>query len=328
MNFQLLRTVPVDLMRYLPKFLAEDPNFKDVQETLSWEHEQYRLKIIDILKQFFVDKATRGLDDWERVYDLHPAPGDSYELRRARIKVKMRGVGTSTIAAMTDIVNAFVPTRDAVLHENVAPGVFRIDVPMYVQYMEHLVEMIDIYKPAHLTREIALISSHDLVIETKFGWLCYSVRVSGTYPRRQTLGKISENDIIIETGKGGLLYRNPYTGEIPAGVFPVMATQGELIDEAILVETEKGGLTYRNPHAGEISAGTFPETAQQGSVVDGDIVISTQASNTAYRSAEAGTVPERVSCGSITGNGITAATSAGDISYSARFCGRKPGSFM
>lgn len=308
MILEMLRTNHVDLLRYLPKFLANDPNFKDVQDTLSWEHERYRLKVMDILAQFFVDTATWGLADWERVYDLKSAPGDSYELRRERIKVKMRGVGTSTLAVMTNMVNAFVATKDAVFHENVEPGVFRIDMPMYVEYMDQVIKMLEIYKPAHLTCIIAMISAHDLVIGTKFGWVCYTSRISGTYPRRQTLGKLTGHDIVVETDKGGLPYRNPYTGEIPAGVYPVRATHGELADEAIDVETRKGGIPYRDPYTGEVTAGVFPETAQQGVLSDGDIVIAT------------GSVSDE--------GGITASTSAGEISYSTRYCGRVPGSFM
>lgn len=48
MIFELLRTYKVDVMRYLPKFLTKDKSFNAVQGTLSYEHEQYRLKVIDI----------------------------------------------------------------------------------------------------------------------------------------------------------------------------------------------------------------------------------------------------------------------------------------
>lgn len=40
MIFELLRTYKVDVMRYLPKFLAKDKSFNAVQGTLSYEHEQ------------------------------------------------------------------------------------------------------------------------------------------------------------------------------------------------------------------------------------------------------------------------------------------------
>lgn len=150
MIFELLRTHSVDVLRYLPKFLAEDPTFKAAQDTLSWEHEQYRLKIVDILKQFFVETATWGLADWERVFDLHPAATDSYAERRGQLKAKIRGAGTITVRTMNDLVNSVVPARDAKFVENVAPGVCRVDVQLAIN-LTQIRQIVDTYKPAHLT---------------------------------------------------------------------------------------------------------------------------------------------------------------------------------
>ena len=150
MIFELLRTYSVDVLRYLPQFLAEDPTFKNVQDTLSWEHEQYRLKIIDILKQFFVETATWGLADWERVFDLHPAASDSYAERRGQLKAKIQGAGTITLKTMDDLVNSVVPAKDAVFVENVAPGVCRVDVQLAIN-LTQIRQIVDTYKPAHLT---------------------------------------------------------------------------------------------------------------------------------------------------------------------------------
>lgn len=150
MIFEMLRTNRVDLLRYLPKFLAQDQNFKDVQDTLSWEHEQYRLKLVDIIKQFFVETATWGLTDWERIYDLHPAATDTYELRRGRLLAKMRGMGTITLLVMNSLINSVVPAKDAVYVENVAPGVCRVDVQLAYN-LAQIRQIVDTYKPAHLT---------------------------------------------------------------------------------------------------------------------------------------------------------------------------------
>ena len=57
MIFNLLRTYKVDLLRYLPKFLANDKDFNATQTALSEEHERLRLLIIDIAKQLFVENV-------------------------------------------------------------------------------------------------------------------------------------------------------------------------------------------------------------------------------------------------------------------------------
>lgn len=107
MTFELLRTTPVNVLRYLPDFLAKDPIFKLSQETLSWEHEKSRLEIIDIAKQLFVSSATWGLDDWERNYDLSHGMNDTYDYRRNKLFEKMRGARTSTVDIMNKIVQTY-----------------------------------------------------------------------------------------------------------------------------------------------------------------------------------------------------------------------------
>ncbi|MBM6824780.1 putative phage tail protein [Veillonella magna] len=152
MIFELLRTHKVDVLRYLPKFLANDGTFKDVQDALSTEHENLRLTIIDIARQFFVETATWGLADWERIYDL-PSVGGLAE-RRAALLQKIRARDTITKSRMQALIDNIVWTHDATFVENVAPGVFRIDMETIIA-LEELRSVVDFYKPAHLTYVIA-----------------------------------------------------------------------------------------------------------------------------------------------------------------------------
>lgn len=152
MIFELLRTHKVDVLRYLPKFLANDGTFKDVQDALSTEHENLRLTIIDIARQFFVETATWGLADWERIYDL-PSSGGVAE-RRAALLRKIRARDTITKSRMQALVDSIVWTHDATIVENVAPGVFRIDMETIIA-LEELRAAVNFYKPAHLTYVIA-----------------------------------------------------------------------------------------------------------------------------------------------------------------------------
>lgn len=96
-KFNFLRVVPVDLKRYLPKFLEHDPTFEATLESLSSEHEKQRLTLMDVTKQFFATTATWGLADWEEFLALNPDPNDTVEKRRARIVIALRGSQTTTV---------------------------------------------------------------------------------------------------------------------------------------------------------------------------------------------------------------------------------------
>lgn len=160
---ELLRHYEVDLMRYLPKFLANDPTFLGTQNTLSAEHEAYRLKLIDIMKQFFVETVTWGIDDWEELYGVIPEEGDTLKIRRARVAQKIRGVGTVTVKVMNTLINSVVPTKDATFRDNIEDGVVRIDMETAIN-LDKVREVVDFYKPAHLTCLIVLVVKRDFTI--------------------------------------------------------------------------------------------------------------------------------------------------------------------
>ena len=149
MMFNLLRTYKVDVLRYLPKFLSKDSSFKGTQDSLSEEHEKQRLLIIDICKQLFVESATWGLDDWERVYGLDNKhlPIDQ---RRNLLLVKMRGTQTITESKLQEIVNLVYPPKNAVVKENTGPNTFKVIVDT-IDALDEIRRVVEIYKPAHLS---------------------------------------------------------------------------------------------------------------------------------------------------------------------------------
>lgn len=149
MIFNLLRTYKVDVLRYLPKFLSKDNTFKGTQDSLSEEHERQRLLIIDICKQLFVESATWGLDDWERVYGLHNKhlPTDQ---RRNLLLVKMQGAQTITEEKLQEIVNLVYPPKNAVVKENTGPNTFKVIVDT-IDALDEIRRVVEIYKPAHLS---------------------------------------------------------------------------------------------------------------------------------------------------------------------------------
>lgn len=149
MIFNLLRTYKVDVLRYLPKFLSKDGTFKATQDSLSEEHEKQRLLIVDLCKQLFVESATWGLDDWERVYGLQNKhlPIDQ---RRNLLLVKMRGNQTITEEKLQEIVNLVYPPQNAVVKENTGANTFKVIIDT-IDALDEIRRVVEIYKPAHLS---------------------------------------------------------------------------------------------------------------------------------------------------------------------------------
>lgn len=188
MNFELLRTSPVNVMRYLPKFLNKDESFRLSQHALSLEHEALRLKIIDVCKQLFVESATWGLDDWERVYGIAHNSNATDEERRNMLLIKMQGTATISIAKLNELVNLVAPSKDVIVLENTKPNQFKVLVNTPVS-VKDIREVVEIYKPAHL----AYLVAHQFTCQSAIHILG-AVKIT----RRISI-KQAENDGIIRT---------------------------------------------------------------------------------------------------------------------------------
>lgn len=160
-DFYFLRRDSVDVMRYLPRFLAKDPEFLKIQNALSWEHENLRLKLQDVARQFYIETATWGLSSWERIYEVTPPNGADYALRRALVKAKMLGTGVMTVEAIKQLVNPFLFQPDADIDELPVPGTFRVLIHSGTDYMSEIRRSLAIMAPAHLVYKFGFII-HDL----------------------------------------------------------------------------------------------------------------------------------------------------------------------
>ena len=150
MNFELLRTYPVDISRYLPKFLGKDEAFQNLLDTFSWEHEKQRLALQDVGRQFFVPTATWGIRDWERIVDVTPNGGDTYEQRRNRVLLKLNGRQTSTLDFMGHLISRYIDGNGGSIEEHNEKNTFSILLDGTIKDKKGLDEALDTYKPAHL----------------------------------------------------------------------------------------------------------------------------------------------------------------------------------
>lgn len=104
---EFLRQGKIDITKYLPMFLQKSGVFKATADAESAEHERILNAIQNIFKQFYVYDATWGLSLWENVLGTQSKDGYTYDLRRANILTRLRGLKTSTLAVMEGIVNTY-----------------------------------------------------------------------------------------------------------------------------------------------------------------------------------------------------------------------------
>lgn len=155
-----LRNQPVDIARYLPAFLQSDKRFQSLLQACSTEHEKYRLFLDELSNQFYVETATWGLSDWERILALKPAPSDSYEQRRNRILLYLQSRQTSTVEFLSRLSSRYVYGGSAKIVERNEQNAFyvRIDGDMKGLRVDRhgMHEGLDLYKPAHLAYSIVV----------------------------------------------------------------------------------------------------------------------------------------------------------------------------
>lgn len=104
---EFVRPGKVDITKYLPAFLLKDNEIKAVCDAESKEHERILDAIKDVFDQLYVPTATWGLALWEKVLDIYPDKTATYEYRRAQILYRLRGLKTTTKAAMNEIINTY-----------------------------------------------------------------------------------------------------------------------------------------------------------------------------------------------------------------------------
>ena len=151
---EFIRQGKVDITEYLPEFLRKDVELKAVCDAESLEHERVRDEIKDVFAQLYVPTATWGLSLWEQVLELYPDKDATDEYRRANILYRLRGLKTSTIDAMNEIINMY---GSGYLEEHNERYYFNVFVTCNDDAAKQkLKEDILVFKPAHLSINVYL----------------------------------------------------------------------------------------------------------------------------------------------------------------------------
>ena len=140
----------MSLINKLPSFYDNDIT-KPIQDSLGIEADNVNNKVDETLKQFFVDSATHGLDKWEKMLGI-PKNNYDYQTRRENIKAKMRSRGTTTVAVIKNICEAYSNGIVEVIvnhsdYSFVIDFVDTIGVPKAFTELDKTIEEI---KPCHL----------------------------------------------------------------------------------------------------------------------------------------------------------------------------------
>ncbi|GIO53895.1 MULTISPECIES: putative phage tail protein [Paenibacillus] len=103
----MLRNISSDMLEYLPKYYSDSRIVGNLTGREADEVNRLHEGIQDVLKQFFIDTATWGLDTWENICGIPHTPGKPDDQRRSVIKTKLRGAGTVTLAVIRSVVDSF-----------------------------------------------------------------------------------------------------------------------------------------------------------------------------------------------------------------------------
>lgn len=101
------RNIKRDMYDYLPKYYHEIKQAQAILDSESIEIERLNSEIKDVLDQLFIDSATWGLSRWEYICGITTDEAKPYEERRAVIKSKLRGAGTSTVTLIKEVAEAY-----------------------------------------------------------------------------------------------------------------------------------------------------------------------------------------------------------------------------
>ena len=156
-----------DLIDALPRYYDDSPEVDAIMSANATEIDRIRRQAREVTDQFYVNTATHGLDEWERVLALSPRPNSTVEVRRNRIIARLNGTAPATVAYLTDVVNAHVAGKDARIVEHNGEYRFEAEIPLEnIVVTADIIRDINEVKPAHLAFGITGIITDALIISS------------------------------------------------------------------------------------------------------------------------------------------------------------------
>lgn len=147
------------LMEYLPDYYKNSNEVMQIQDAIEVQEDVLSADTNKLLEQVFVDTADYAIDLWEDMLGIAKDNSKPLADRRARIKSKLRGQGTTTVALLKNIAESFVNGKIDIIEHN---DEYRFDVKMVDKVgippnMDDLKTAIEEAKPAHLAYSIIIL---------------------------------------------------------------------------------------------------------------------------------------------------------------------------
>lgn len=142
-----------ELMKYLPDYYENSHVMKEFQKSLAQELGALKYGKDEVLRQFFLETATWGLDIWEQELGLTTDLSKTYVTRREIISAKIKGTGTTTKEKIIKTAAVFSGGEVDVVEY---PSEYRFEVHFVgtkgiPPNMPGFIQMLEEIKPAHLT---------------------------------------------------------------------------------------------------------------------------------------------------------------------------------
>ncbi|WP_233531068.1 putative phage tail protein [Paenibacillus alkalitolerans] len=100
-------TTRTDMQDYLPRYYDDSAFVNGILDAEAIEIDSLKGEIQDVLDQFFIDTATWGLTNWERVCGITKDTTKTYAERRSVIKSKLRGIGIVTVNLINTVAESY-----------------------------------------------------------------------------------------------------------------------------------------------------------------------------------------------------------------------------
>lgn len=167
MTHEWMRQAAIDILRYLPEFLANDKAFKATNDADSKEHNTIRIDLQELLNQFFIASATYGLADWENLVGIDTDQSLDLDARRQTVMAKLQNPESVTESFLTNLVNRYIADKQGTILSY--PEEYRIEILYHggqILDYEKLRTAISTYIPAHIGYKLVAITNGFLDVHT------------------------------------------------------------------------------------------------------------------------------------------------------------------
>lgn len=181
MKHEWMRQAAINILRYLPEFLAKDKTFKATNDADSREHNTIRIDLQELLDQFFIISSTYGLADWENLVGIETDPTLDLDARRQAVMAKLQNPESVTVAFLEKLINQYIADKSGTVTDH--PETYSADFNVPLLNKEDMAGMtrdVRIYIPAHIG---AVYKAHTLTdAENRIAMLKSTVKTVDVYP--------------------------------------------------------------------------------------------------------------------------------------------------